>query len=155
MSVGSVSSGSSVYPQTSQVSPLKQAQTDFTALSQALATGNLAGAQQAFSAFQQDMQSIPSAQGAEQYATPSAGSAQNTIQGDLSAVGQALKSGNLTAAKNAFANLQQGLQGARQAQASHVHHHHHYGGGAQSASLLATLTGGTPSVTGGGINTTA
>jgi hypothetical protein len=167
MSISSVSSASNLYSQSSQVSPFKQAQTDFAALSQALSSGNLAGAQQAYAAFQQDMQGIQSAQGTVQ-STSAAGSTQNTLQGDLSAVGQALQSGNLTAAQNAFANLQQGMQSAQsQNQTGHAHHHHRHGGGAQSPSALTSLTGGTQSnsaVTpltgttsngGSGINTTA
>jgi hypothetical protein len=157
MSISSVSSASSLYQQTTQTSPLKQAQTDFAALSQALAAGNLNGAQQAYAAFQQDMQGIQSSQGTVQ-SPAAAGSTQNSIQGDLSAVGSALKSGNLTAAQNAFANLQQGLQSAQQGQASHGHHHHHHGGGAQSA--LTALTSSSAGTTASGntssiINTTA
>lgn len=140
MSISSLPTASSLYAQSSQqsspISPLKQAQTDFAALSQALASGNLTGAQQAYAAFQQDMQGIQSAQGSVHSAS-AVGSTQNPLQSDLSAVGAALKSSNLTAAQNAFANLQQGLQSAQQSQAAHAHHHHHHGGGGAQSALTA------------------
>ncbi len=67
------------------------------------------------------------------------------IGADLTAIGQALQSGDVSSAQTAYAKLQQDLQGVR------GHHHHHHGGqagGAQSTSVdsvigLLTTSSGT------------
>jgi hypothetical protein len=149
MSVSSLSSASNPYAQSAQVSPYRQARTDFSALSQALTSGNLSGAQQAFSAFQQDMQGIQSAQGAQ---TASAQTGTSNFQSQLSSVGLALQSGNLTAAKNAFASLQQGVQQSAQLASGHAHHLHHAARSAlTSLATPGSATGNVSSL----INTTA
>jgi hypothetical protein len=131
MSISSFSSASNPYLQPGQANPYRQAQTDYSALSQTLAAGNLSGAQQAFSAFQQDLQGIQAVQGVQ---PASAQSGTSNFQNQLSSVGQALQSGNLTAAKNAFASLQQGVQQSAQLASGHAHHFHH-----AARSTLATF----------------
>jgi hypothetical protein len=153
MSVSSLLSASNPYAQSgqqsSQMSPYKQSQTDFSDLSQSLAAGNLSGAQQAFSAFQQDMQGIQSAQGTR---AASAQSGSSNFQTQLSSVGQALQSGNLTAAKNAFSSLQQGVQQSAQLASGHAHHLHHAARSALTAlAAPGSATGNVSSL----INTTA
>jgi hypothetical protein len=148
MSISSVSSASTLLQQTSQVSAFKQIRQDFQTLSQALASGNLSAAQQAYATLQSDMQNVQSAQSTQQSSQTSQ-SGQATIQSDLSAVGQALSSGNLTAAQSAFATLQQDMQSAQQSGQSH--HHRHHTSGTQTGSTTQDVTG----VSATGVNTTA
>jgi len=150
MSISSVSSPGNTYQQTNQVSPFKQAKQDYAALAQALAAGNISAAQQAFSAFQQDLQSVQQTQGAQQ-PVQATQSAKGGIQGDLSSLSQALSTGDMSAAQTAFANLQKDAQTAT---AGRPHHHHHHGEGTQSVAAATTVTGAT-ATSGGGINTTA
>lgn len=89
MTVGSINSSSSSNLAALQ-SRLQQAQANLATLAQSLQAGNLAGAQQAFAALQQN---APPGQN-------------NPLQKQLAAVGQALQSGNLAAAQQAFAALQ-------------------------------------------------
>ena len=91
-------------------SQLKQ---DFSDLMTSLQSGNLTGAQTAFSALTQSASAISQIQTTQQSGTTG-------IQADFAALGQALQSGNMTAAQTDFAKLQQDLQGA------HGHHHHHH-----------------------------
>jgi len=99
----------------------------FQQLSQALSSGNLSAAQQAYTQLQQNApQGSQSSQG-------------NPGQSAFAALGQALQSGNLAGAQSAFAQIQQSGRG---------HHHHHEGGAAASdtattASADATGTNGT------------
>ena len=81
---------------------------DLRQLSQALNAGDLAGAQQAFSAIQTLAQSSPFAN--------SDAFAISQRQQDFSAVGQAIQSGNLAGAQQAFPQLKSTFSG---------HHHHH------------------------------
>ncbi|MGA2079249.1 MAG: hypothetical protein ABSH53_01345 [Holophaga sp.] len=119
-----------------------QANNPFQQLSQALASGNLSAAQQAYAAIQQN--------------APQGAVAQNgqgsTQQNAFAALGQALQSGNLAAAQQAFAQLQQ---------AGGHHHHHHHGQESQAASSASgdtlTITGnsGTINIIEGTSNGTA
>jgi len=91
----------------------KQRNQDFKALQSALQSGDLSGAQQAFSNFQQDAQS----------SSPAGKKTQNTqAVADFQSLQSALQSGDLNAAQKAFASWQHDLQSARQ---THHHHHHH------------------------------
>ena len=113
MTVGSVSPNNpyAQSAQTGQASAFKQRRQDFEALAQALSSGNLSGAQSAFSALQQDSKNVGQAQSGQQ--TGAGG--QDRFQTALQALGQALSSGDLAAAQKAFASLQQ----------AHGHHHRH------------------------------
>jgi|HubBroStandDraft_1064217.scaffolds.fasta_scaffold352184_2 hypothetical protein len=148
MSVSSTLSASIPTAQSGQASPYRQAKIDYSTLSQTLAAGNLSGAQQAYSALQQDVQGIQSAQGAQ---AASGSSGTSNVQSQLSAVGQALQSGNLTAAKNAFASLQQGVHQSAQLATGHAHHHH----GARSTLASFAAPGSTGGKVSSLINTTA
>ncbi len=122
---------SSVYAQNSP----SAAQTDFQNLSQALQSGNLAGAQSAFAALQQSYQSQnPTSSSAS---SSSSTSSSNPISTDLTSLGNALNSGNLSAAQTSFSQLEKDMQ----AQGG-GHHHHHGGGGMGQAvqSLVSQLS---------------
>lgn len=103
----------------------RQERADFQQLAQALGSGNLGGAQQAFSALDQLLSASSQSQGSPQNGQQ--GSQNNPFSTDLSAVGQALKSGDLTGAQQAFAQLQKDIQ------AFLGSHRHHVNGLAQNA----------------------
>jgi DNA-binding FadR family transcriptional regulator len=140
MSISSATSSLSAYqPTTSQQNSVKQ---NFQQLSQALQSGDLATAQQAYATL---MQSLPG-QG-----STSSGS-QSPFQQAISSIGSALQSGDLSGAQKAMQSLQ---QTAQQAKGAHHGHHHHGGGGAQAAdsstssttsAMMAALTGTTPTI---------
>jgi len=120
--------------------------TDFSALGTALNSGSLAGAQDAVAKLQQDAQAYQqdhhkfgdlqhakdvyqSMQQNSTSGTSSSNSAAsgNSLDTDLTALGQALQSGSMSSAQDAFAKLQQDLQSTQQGQG---HHHHHHGAAA-------------------------
>jgi hypothetical protein len=121
---------------------LKQRQQDYGDLSASLQSGDLAGAQKAFSDLLQSASASLSAKG---------------VKADFDTLGQALQSGNLNTAKSAFTKLQQDLQIAP----VHSHHRAGQGAGAQSpstnpfANLRSTASGGNSSSSKGTINITA
>ncbi len=107
MSVSAISSSTGSSPVDWQIKA-QQIKANFQALAQALQSGDLKSAQQAFATLQKDLPAKSS--------TATASSASSTNPNDLmNTVGQALQSGNLGAAQQAFAQLQQ---------ASHGRHHH-------------------------------
>ncbi|MHB1241647.1 MAG: hypothetical protein ACYC18_14280, partial [Gammaproteobacteria bacterium] len=128
MSIAAISSAYSPY-QANSSSFNQQRRTDFQQLAQSLKAGDLSGAQQAFAALQQDFQGVSTIQGGSSASTQvgavgATSGGGSTLTSDLTAVGNALQSGNLSSAQNSFATLMQALQGA------HHGHHHHYGSGA-------------------------
>lgn len=120
MSVAGILSSLASAPSSAQ-SVFQQRRSDFQQLSQALQSGDLAGAQQAFSA----LSSLQAANGG--------GAAQKNSQlaQDFSAIGQALQNGDLAGAQQAFASFQQDVQALR------GQHHHHHGGGSSQAAATA------------------
>ena len=84
--------------------PVEQALQDYTQLASDLQSGNLTGAQSAYSNLQQLVQ----AQGSS---TSSLGNTPTTVQTDFATLGQDLQAGNLTASQSAFAQLQSDLPG--------------------------------------------
>ena len=123
MPINSVSSGSAL--QASGANNWQQRRQDFQALSQALQSGNLGAAQQAFSSLSS---SFP------------AGVA-NDPNSLLAKLGQALQSGNLSAAQSAFSAM--------------CGHHHHHGGGLAQASAPTTSTAAVLGSIGSNINVQA
>jgi hypothetical protein len=95
-------------------SKFKQQSADFKALAQALQAGDLGAAQQAFAMLQQDAPWVSRAVSASATGS-SAGSGSTTSP--LQALSNALQSGDMTGAQQAFAALQ--------AQHGHQGHHHH------------------------------
>jgi len=134
VSISAISS-SNVLSQASNLQNTNQQQrTEFEQLRQALQSGNVSSAQQAFSALTNSATSsgLQSAQPTQ----------------DLSALRSALQSGNLTGARNAYSSVQQNIQNSNPL-AAHHHRPPHGGGGSHQ------LTSGFPgSTSGSGSGTT-
>jgi hypothetical protein len=119
-----ISLGSNLY-QTGSQSTASQERQSFKQLANAIQSGDLSGAQQAFTTLQKLLQ------------TSQTGSQTSPIQSDFAALGQALSSGNLSTAQTDFSKLQTDLKAAAQSggasgstqgvQTAHRggHHHHH------------------------------
>jgi hypothetical protein len=112
---------------------MQQSKQDYSQLATALQSGDLSGAQSAFSTLQslngQGQSSAVSSTGTSSNSSASG----NTISNDFAALGQALKSGSIANAQSAFAQLQTDMQ-AQQTSGHHHHHHHHHGGTGSSGS---------------------
>jgi hypothetical protein len=98
---------------------VKQRVTDFKSLTDAMNSGNLAGAQSAYTALQND------ATFGGQDPTAQLFGPNDQLNSDFKSLGDALSSGNMDDAKKAFAKLQQDMQAARNAQQAKRGHHHH------------------------------
>ncbi len=139
MSIAGIASSSlfqnSVVQQTQN--RFQQIQSQFQKLGQDLQSGNLTQAQSDFSALSQELPnggqfgaSSATTTAAPTGATPS--STSNPILQAFQSLGKDLQSGNLTAAQQDFATIQQSAQQAQASgQAHHGHHHHHSGGDSQ------------------------
>jgi hypothetical protein len=106
MSISSVTS--SLATGLSQANPpnlFKQLQQDFKQLNESLQSGDLSGAQQAYTSIQKLMGNDVTAS-----QTQASGSTANPVQNDFAAPGQALQSGDLSTTQSAFTQLQQNLQ---------------------------------------------
>ncbi len=88
--------------------PIAQA---FQQLAQDMQSGNLSGAQQDFSTIQQDTKSHGGGHHHHSHAQDSS-AAQNPVAQLFTELGQALQSGNLSAAQQAYTTLQQDFQSA-------------------------------------------
>ncbi len=112
MSISALSSTliSDLAPQHWQ-NPFQEIKQDFQQLASALQSGNLSGAQSAYSNIQQLLQGN---QGSSTSNTSSTSTGSNTLQNDFLALGQALQSGDLSTAQSAFAQLQSDFQASRQ-----------------------------------------
>ncbi|HEX8986472.1 MAG TPA: hypothetical protein VF816_00805 [Rhodocyclaceae bacterium] len=154
---------------------------DWSALGQALQSGNLSSAQSAFSQLEQDLQAKAQGAGHRHHhrevaqaqalysamqignaagATGTAGSG-NAVSSDIGALRQALQSGDTAAAQKLLTQLQNDLQNSG---FSAGHHHHRFGGFATQAGAsayagtpaTASTSAGTTSDSGGsGTSTTA
>ncbi|MGA9966316.1 MAG: hypothetical protein WBQ10_14050 [Terriglobales bacterium] len=96
---------SAASPQSSN--PIAQA---FQQLAKDLQSGNLSAAQQDFSTIQQDVQSQGGGHHHHGHAESSSAAPQNPVAELFSELGQALQSGNLSAAQQAYTTLQQDFQ---------------------------------------------
>jgi hypothetical protein len=123
---------------------------DFSQLADALNSGDLSGAQSAFSALQQLQPGrfgAASSSGTTGTNGQNATGASNPISTDIATLSKALQSGDLSAAQTAFQKLQQDMSAAHQ---GHHHHHHKRAGGVDSTSNsgtsapLSTTQGPTP-----------
>ena len=117
VSISGVSAGAAYQANAAQTH-FGQARQDFKDLASALQSGDLSGAQTAFAAWQQVMQSGQA--GTQQNASQNGGK-QNPFAQDMAAVGKALQSGDVAGAKQAFAQLQQDMQAVGRG-----HHRHHH-----------------------------
>jgi len=140
MSVSAVSS-SSPFATSGLQTDYRKARADFKALSDALQSNDLAGAQQDFAALQQDAPAF--AQTLSNAQTTSTASPVS----DLKSLATALQSNDLTGARSALSALKQDMVGT--AGVGHPHHHHHYGAG-NSATTPTSSTA--PAVSGSVIN---
>jgi outer membrane protein assembly factor BamD (BamD/ComL family) len=117
MSIDSISAN----PRTNQTEETQndflQIGKNFERLGQALQSGDLSGAQSAFSSLQQ----LLPGSSATQAQTPQQ-TDQSTFITDVNAIGQALQSGDLSKAQDAFNKLQQDMQSTHK---GHHRHHHH------------------------------
>jgi hypothetical protein len=94
-----------------------QLTTDLTAVGTALQSGNITGARSAFAALMQELQGIKQTQTGQKahkghhhhHLDSSSQAADTSLTTDLTAVGTALQSGNITGAQSAFATLMQDL----------------------------------------------
>jgi len=100
--------------------PNQQQRTEFQQLTQALQSGNLSSAQQAFGAL-----------------ASNSGLLSVQMSQDLSKLGSALQSGNLAGARQAYSSVQQNLQSSAPIAA---HHHRPHHGGSVLSSLLSGLS---------------
>jgi len=106
MSITAVNSNSTIYP-TNPSANAKQVRADFQNLTDALQSGDLASAQQAFAALQKDDPQVAKA------LAQSDQTGSNPQVGALQSLATALQSGSVPAAQTAFASLQQALKGHR------------------------------------------
>lgn len=113
-------------------SRFQQIQQQFSALGNALSTGNLQGAQTAFASLQA-LQPQPNGQSTSP-ATSNSQTPQNGFQSALASLGQSLSTGDLSGAQKAFSQLQS------LAKTQHKGHHHHRDsdGGSSSSSSSAS-----------------
>jgi hypothetical protein len=133
MSISPVSFNSGV-SQSNSLSSANSIQQTFKQLAKSLQSGDLTGAQNAFSNLQQLLQSGQSGSPVSSQQPQPASTRNNPIATDLAALGQALSSGDLSTAQSDFSKLQNDLQTASQGGAtgsgqgvgaSHHHGHHH------------------------------
>ena len=99
MTIGSATSTAYAYVSTRQQNPFQQ---NLEALSQAVQSGNLSGAQQAYAVLTQSAQ----AQGPN----GASNGQSNPFQQGLAAIGNALQSGSISDAQSALQNLQQTMK---------------------------------------------
>ena len=146
MSISSISSSSDYYKGYSingSDSLRQQGQQDFKSLADALQSGNLSGAQSAFASLLSLFPSSSSSANSQTQsaATSSASISSNgtsSITSDLSALGQALQSSDLTGAQNDFSKLMQAIQSIG---GGHHHHHHHKTSVSSQDTTNASATG--------------
>jgi soluble cytochrome b562 len=148
MSLSPLSSVDNTYQtyQTNWQNNLNQIRQGFRNLASALQAGDLSGAQQAFTTLQQ---LLPNSSTGNQTQNGQQGSGQNTFATDFQALGQALKSGNLTDAQAAFSKLQQDRQSV---QGHHPHHRHHRGSDSTPSTGSPTATSSAQTTKGSGQN---
>lgn len=158
MSISGISAGSS---NSVLLQLFQQRNQALASLESAVQSGNIGTAQQSLTALQQDTQTIQSTldppgdqstggQGTgSSSGQPAGSSAQSTFASDLTALLQAVQSGNTATAQQDATAVQNDLQNAGSAQApaatsGHHHHHHHMAQSTDSTSASSsTSTTGT------------
>jgi ribosomal protein S20 len=135
VSISSISSVTSSYQPTlnNWLNNLSQIRQGFKDLASALQAGNLTDAQNAFTALQQ---LLPNSSAGNQTQNGQQGSGQNPFATDFNALSQALQSGDLAKARDAFAKLQQDIQSVQ----GHHHRHHHHKASASTQSTASTTS---------------
>jgi len=119
------SAGAAQNTQSSQNTPsvFQQIKTEFQQLGQDLQSGNLKQAQSDFTTLSQNL----SAASQSSANNTNSGAGSTTVVQAFAQLGQDLQSGNLQGAQQDFTNLQQDVQqiSSQQAGRHHGHHHHH------------------------------
>ncbi len=110
-------------------SEVSQRAHDLNDLRHALKAGNLDDARKAFASLQKDLQNVSDKNGKNPFAPDT------KLGKDLAAIGTALESGDLSAAKQSFRALTHDMRSAHRA---HHHHHHHHDGDDTSSSTTTT-----------------
>ena len=142
------------------LSVAQQVQQDYAQLASALQSGDLSKAQSAFASLKQELQSqgASTTQASTQSSTNSS-SGSDSIANDFNTIGEALSSGNLSQAQNAFSQLQADIRSVQQAAASQTQsltqgllsllegRHHHRGGDSSSGQNSTSTTASTDSST--------
>ena len=144
MSVSPVSSVDYTYQtyQANWQNDASQIRQGFKDLTSALQSGDLAGAQQAFSALQP---LLPSSSAGNQAQNGQSGGNQNPLATDLTALGQALKSGDVTQAQKSLSTLQQDMQSVK---GHHHRHRGHHGSAGTQGTDSSTASSGAQSTNG-------
>ncbi|MCE0482884.1 MAG: hypothetical protein LV479_01445 [Methylacidiphilales bacterium] len=114
--ISSISSATNLY-QTSTQNGASSVFQDLKSLGTALQSGDLSGAQSALATFQQDLQGT--SQGNSSTSTSQPFGTNNKANADFQTLSNALQSGNLSTAQQAFSSLQADLK------SGHKGHHHH------------------------------
>jgi len=114
MSIASISDSGTSNLQNWQVM-MRQRQQDFQSLASSLQSGDLSGAQQAYS----DLQALDSAN-----ITSTSSTSSSNLQQDFTKLGQDLQAGNLTQAQQDFTQLKTDSQTVLSKNGGAVHHHH-------------------------------
>jgi DNA-binding FadR family transcriptional regulator len=130
MNVSSIGAAQNAYA-TGAAAP-GAAATDFKALAQALQSGDLDAARQAFATLQQDS---PWVGRALSTSTAIGATSDSPVASALQSLGKALQSGDVGAAQQAFASLQQAAQSSH-----HAHHHHKQAQGTDATSSTPAPT---------------
>jgi outer membrane protein assembly factor BamD (BamD/ComL family) len=112
----------------------QQIQSAFQQLGQDLQAGNLTQAQEDFATLSQDLPGLQQSENAGAISSGAGNSSGNPIEQAFAALGQALQQGNLSAAQQDFATIQQDSQQAQGSGQPHHHHHHHFQGANQAHS---------------------
>jgi len=124
----------------------QQIQSQFQKLGQDLQSGNLTQAQSDFATLTQELPNHGQFANATASATSSANATASSNSNPVllqafQSLGKDLQSGNLTAAQQDFATIQQSAQQAQASGQAHHGHHHHHGNGsdANTNSPISTL----------------
>ena len=133
--------------QTDWQTTMAQRKQYFNQLNQALQSGDLAGAQNAYASLQQ-----LTPNGSQNSTTTTGAAGTSSTQSDFSALGQALQSGDLTGAQKAFSQVQQDMQTAH---AGHHHHHHSKAANDTTSTQDSSGTTSSSSTSGTSINVVA
>jgi urate oxidase len=134
MSVSGIMSTGFYQPSSIQNS-FQQRRAEFQQLGQDLQSGNVTAAQQDYAELTASTSGASSSSTTAATATSSSSStasSASSLAQEFTALGQALQTGNLSAAQQAYSAMQQDAQSISQTQGHHHHHHHHSGASSNS-----------------------
>ena len=137
MSVQAISGSANPYPSAVQSTSATMS-SELKNLISAIQSGDLKGAQNAFSEIQG---LLGGTQTSQAVTAATASGQQNQMSADFTALGNALQSGNMNAAQDALKKLVQDAQSTGSTGKAHRHHHHH--GGKPPSDATATAVSST------------